>query len=478
MRKNATTTLILSVVFLALLGWYFGYEKNLKTKSQETEEKTKQLFTLKPDEIQELEFTREKNAPENAAKKDATPPVYETVKLKKSGDRWLVTEPVQDDADHSTVQSMVTTLSGAKQERIVEDDPKSLETYGLNPPLFKIVARKDSSKAEEVHLGYNTEVGFSIYAKIPSQKPVYKISRSLRNSFDKDAKAVRAKTVLNGFAQNDVTEVEIQSPKENIVIKRGEKDQWILARENMATDATEWNKALATLIDMKIVDFPSEKAENLSAFGLEKPHSKFWITKKDQKNRIGVWIGKAKDKAFAKREDKPVIMEVEKSVLATLEKPALTYRSLALANFNRFEIKRVKIERGAEKFELLKEGTGWQIPSEPGKTVDDAKVDTLLTGLQDTKMLRFAPDQKAKLPIKNPSLTISIFEKKEPGDAATLALTFAKPANNEALGSRSDLSFPFVLKADDLSKINLSKDSFLKKPEKTEAEETKAPKPS
>src|SRR5437868_5000828 len=121
MQKSLRKTLILFVVFLGLSAWYVFYEKEAKPKKTEAEEKSKQLINLNQDEIQEFVIHRF----------DAKSTNTERVKLRKSGADWNILEPVQDQADTSVVTSMLSSLTTTKQERVVEEKPKDLDTFGL-----------------------------------------------------------------------------------------------------------------------------------------------------------------------------------------------------------------------------------------------------------------------------------------------------------------------------------------------------------
>ena len=59
-----------------------------------------------------------------------------------------------------------------------------------------------------------------------------------------------------------------------------------------------------------------------------------------------------KDKVYAQIQGKPTIYEVGKDILEKVEKPGSAYRNMQLAIFNRFDIQRIKLERGKDIVEL------------------------------------------------------------------------------------------------------------------------------
>ncbi len=480
MKNNFKSTLVLTAILGVLIGWYFLYEQKYRPQAQEKEEKTKQLLTLDKEQIQEVEIVRMKNAPKET---EGTPlavdpsfkPEFETIKLKKSGTDWLLTEPISDAADSAQVTSMVSTLSTTKQERVVDEKPADLSSFGLKDVRIKVTAKKDSTtKPETVWIGLNTPVGFSAYAKVEGQDPVFKVSRNLKTNFDKEVKELRNKNIIT-TPRADISEFEIQNSKENIILKKDDKDNWTLARNNFAADASEANKTFNAIIEVRANDFASETADHLEKFGLAKPLAKATLTITKDKSKITLLVGKVKDKVYVKREDKPIVFEVEKSIVERLEKPAADYRSLNLANFNRYDVKRIKIDGPKSAIvELVKGDQGeWSIPTEATTKIKSNEVDTLLTALQDTKIERYATISKEKGGVKKPNLTVRLFEKSDKGENEKVVLKFDMLKGKEVLGERADIDFPFYIKGTDYIKFNVNKEKFVQPEIKTEEKDPK-----
>jgi len=481
MKKSLTTTLILAAALLVLILWNQIYENKIRPTKDETTEKAKQLVTISQDDIHEIIIERMKNPPkENSETEPKTPPQkpeFETIHLKKTGSDWSIASPLQDRADHSTVSTMTSTLTTTKHERVVEEKPKDLETFGLKTPWLKVTLRKDASgKPEILLMGKDTPTGYSCYAKLEAAETVYRVPKSLRTNLDKDTQAIRNKEIVT-LLRPDVSEVEIQTPKENMVVKKDDKDNWTLAREGLPVENNEWTKTLGAILEVKATDFVSEDGKELARFGLHKPEVKIWLRSAKSQIRTGVWIGrtkeKDKEKVFVKREDRPVIFEVDKDILNKTLQPSSTYQSLRLAQFNRFDVKRIKFERKTETLEILKEASGWTLPANPKIKIDTGKVDTFLANLQDAKISKYLPP-KQKSGIGEPELTLRLYEMKDNKEAEKLSLKFGNRKGKEISGERSDLTTAFLLKLDEFNKVGLTEKDFEqiepKKEEKKEAE--------
>lgn len=463
MKKSFRSTLILLAVFIGLIVWYQVYEKRVKPKQTEAEEKSKQLVTLSKDDIQEIDIERLKTPPPDDAP-PGTPPVspeYIRIHLKLTGKDWNLSEPVTDGADASTVNSMISTVTTTKQERVVDEKAADLAPFGLKTPILKITLRKNGGAAGETLLvGSNTPTGFSSYVTLGDSPKVYRVPRGLRTAFDKSVKDVRNKSILN-WTRPEITDVEIQNKKENIVLNKPnpEKEEWTLAREHIPADTTEWNKTLNALLEVKATDFASETTKDLGKYGLASPIARVQLTKGKENKKLVLRLGKVGEKYYLTRDDRTIVYEVDKDLLAKLDTKSEQYRSQRLANFNRFDVKRIKLERGKDIVELLKEEkTGWSLPAEPAAKVNPTKVDSLLTQLQDIKLTRYLAQGAPK--VTSPVLTIRVFEKKGNEEKEQVSLLFGKAQGKLIPTTRSDLDLTFLIKEEDLTKLNLSAKDF------------------
>lgn len=465
MKRNLTP-FIAGGVLLALMAWYFIYEQKIKPENEASEEKSKQLSQLEAGAIQEVTI-------EKAGTDKLKPPV---LKLKKTGSEWSLLEPVQDKADQGAVSALVTGVLNVKSERTVEDKADDLAKYGLTAPQLKITLRKDQNNQVEIWVGNDTPVGASVFATLKDSTKVYRVPVSLKTSADKDVKALRHKNI-HDYSRPEFAELEVTNAKGSYVLKKTEGDKWLLARENLPADHNEAGKLISAVSDLRATDFPDEDPKDLSKYGLTKPTAKVAVTlNAKDKPRLTLLLGKSAGKFYVKRDDKKTIYEVDKEVAEKFEKPGTELRSLALAQFNRFDVNRVKIERGKEVLELLKEGSDWTMPTEPQTKIDSNKVDALLTSIQDGKIAKYTTEKKGALGLTTPQTTVRLFEKKDNAESEKVTLKFAKPSQKQVAAERSGLDMPFFITEDEFNKINQTKQSFIKveEPKKEKTDDKKS----
>lgn len=450
MPQRYRQSVILLGVLAAAFAWYFGYVKYWKKKSAENEEAGKQLVSLKKEDVTEFDYTRITNAPEGVNRPADFSPITMKVRLKKVGKDWTLLEPVEDAADNGTVDGMLSTLVSAKQERAVDEDPKNLATYGLDQPAV-VATVKASGPAQTVKIGANTPTGYSSYAIGNGQKAVWRISKSVRTSFEKDLFALRNKLVVP-VTRADLSEVEVQAKGSSYVVKKESADKWMLARQGVPADSTEWSKALNLWLDARAISFPETKGKKLATYGLETPKAKITFTKSTDNAKVVLALGKAtvdgKERFFAKRLDKDTVYEVDRTALETAEKPVTELMDKQLSHFNRFEVARVKVTRKDGNFEIAKDAKGaWKfVEPKLDKKVDVTRVETLLTKLQDTKVTKYEPG-KPKLSPGAVATSIQVFAKKGNEEKEAVMVRFGAKNGKTVVGDRSDGPAPFVLDA-------------------------------
>lgn len=448
MPQRYRQSVILLGVMFAAFAWYFGYVKYWRARSHDQEESGKQIVSLKKDDVQEIEVTRITNAPDGLERPADFVPITVKMKAKKVGKEWRLLEPVEDLADNGTLDAMISTLVSAKHERVVEEDPKALGTFGLDQPAV-IVTIKGAGPAETVKIGANTPVGYSSYAIAHGQKAVWRISKSVRTSFEKDEFALRNKLVVP-VTRADLSEVEIQAKGSSHIVKKESGDKWMLVREGIPADDTEWSKSLNLWLDARAITFPDTKGKKLSTYGLEPPRAKLTFTKATDGAKVVLALGKAtvdkRERYFAKRLDKDTVFEVDKTALEAAEQPVTELADRQLSRFNRFEIARVKVTRKDGNFELVRDEKGsWTfVAPKTDKKVEATRIDALLTKLQDTKVTKYEPT-KPKLSPQAVATTIQLFAKKGTEVKEAVTLRFGTKSGKLVPGDRSDASAPFVL---------------------------------
>jgi hypothetical protein len=466
MKKQFSSTLVLTLVFVLLLGWYLLWEKKFRPEREKGKEAAKELIQLDSKELQEILIERAKLPAPGSKEAKGLAVSYETIRVKRVNGHWTLQEPINDPGDEAGINNLASTLTSTKYDDIVQENVQDWKPYGLAEPQIKITAIKDGTKTS-LWVGADTPVGYGNYVRKPDSNTLYQTGRALRTAFERKIEDLRDKKLMN-WTRTEVGEVEIHSPAGEVIVKHLlPDDKWLLARQDLPADENEWNKSLNAILEMRATGFASEKATDLSKFGLSKPTITAQFTKAGTGERLTFSIGRVKEKNYVKRSDRDTIYEVAKEGLDLLARSALVLADLNVARFNRFQAKRIRIEHpgsigsGAkrESVELVKAGPDWRIESDPVFRVSPEKVDAFLTSLQDLKLTDFVPASKAPAAMK-----LVVIEEKtkdgKPFEFESVGLNIANLDGSFVLGSRSGLNKSFKIKLTDFRTINLGKGDF------------------
>ena len=192
--------------------------------------------------------------------------------LKREGDGWRLVEPVQATADSSEVASLLHTLLEAREERRIEEAPKSLADYGLeHPSLHLSMTLKGGKTLPALLLGDLNPNGRSVYAKRPDQPVVFLATVIVRFRSDRKPDDLRDKTLF-ALEPNQITQVELAGKGESISLSRAEGKGWEISKPIKArADAAVIGELLWKIKDARVTGFADSGPDAKRRYGLEHP---------------------------------------------------------------------------------------------------------------------------------------------------------------------------------------------------------------
>src|SRR5713101_10097759 len=129
------TTIILILLLLGLGAYVYWIEY---PKAQE-EAKKKTLFTIKSEDVQEIAL------------------VYadREIDLKKSGEDWHLTKPIDVAADSVAVKNLVSAITECEVKKELTDTTADLAQYGLDKPLVTVKVKLKDTALPAITVGKN-----------------------------------------------------------------------------------------------------------------------------------------------------------------------------------------------------------------------------------------------------------------------------------------------------------------------------------
>ena len=190
--RGAKSFLILVIVALALGGYDFFVESKREPASSASTKKD-HAFTFELDKVEEIQV--------RAAGGDTTT-------LKKTGEKWQITAPEALDADESEVSTLVSTLRSLEIQRVLDEAPKAVTQFGLEPVRASVGFRlAGETTMHKLDLGNKTPTGGDLYARVDGQPKILLVS-----------------SVRRGLAEQDDVRAPRQERAEVRARRRGQRD--------------------------------------------------------------------------------------------------------------------------------------------------------------------------------------------------------------------------------------------------------------
>src|SRR5690242_7324816 len=210
--RGLRSTLVLLAILAGLVGYIYFVDSKKPAAGADTKEK---VFTgVAADSIEAVEFKSADG---------------QTSKVEKAGDQWKLVDPVQADADAAEVSAVANAIATLDVDRVLDENPKDLKTYGLDPARIDIGFRvKGQKEARHLLVGDKTTTGGDLYARLPNQKRVFLINSYNDTTFNKNTFALRDKKILKVEADK-VDGLEIRDGSNDFQFARN-GTEWKIAK--------------------------------------------------------------------------------------------------------------------------------------------------------------------------------------------------------------------------------------------------------
>ena len=459
------TNLVISVLFVVLLGFVYFYEIKGGEERRSEAEKSKKLLDFSDHEARRLTIERGDT----------------TIVLEKTQDTWKLTAPVATDAEDDAVDRYLRNLNESEVERVVEDsgdvasDATLLERYGLDAPRLSVFLELVEETKDTVRFGSDSPTERFAYAQRSGRDPSVFTVRAWR--FDNLAKGVfdlRDKRVLP-FDRQEVREIRLVRPAEEdpIVITRNEGEAGWRLMSPVASPANqqEVDELLQKLEDGEAMEFASESptSAELSGFGLvDGTRSTVSLLigsdRAEKQFQIGSEGGE-EGGSYARDASRPQVFVVDSTLVGETRKSLFTLRDKQICQIDDRElVANLILERDGENlFEAERDSTNsWMITSPERRKAKSWKLNGMLTdldGLQTTEFVADAAETSqldlAQYGLDQPSLRILFHE----GDGAgSVDIRFVHVAGASAYVYRLGVPTIYKVSAEALENLELQFD--------------------
>lgn len=191
-----------------------------------------------------------------------------TTELRKTGDKWEVTEPLHAAVDVGTLDALLGRLSELRTKSKVEDAAVDLAKYGLDKPHLEVWSKGQGIDVD-VQVGDANGFNYAEYVKRGGDKAVY-LAEGSNAALEKTTFDLRDKRV-HPFEPAAATSLQVKTPDGDYTLtKTGEGWRLTTPQQERADDAVV-GQILATLSGLRALAIPEEKLLDPPKYGLDAP---------------------------------------------------------------------------------------------------------------------------------------------------------------------------------------------------------------
>ena len=409
-------TFILLVVFLCLLAFILLFN----VKDVGIEEPGDKLVDLSSDDVERIVFKTEEEM---------------ITFTKEEGDNWLISEPIEAKADKLEVDRIADDFSSLEIDRVVEEEPKDLEKYGI--PLKEISLKfKDKEEPVKVLVGMENPLDQKFFAKREDETRVVLIASSHKTLFEKKVFDFREKSIFK-FETDNVKGIRLHSGDIRWEAEKSEEEWFLKKPVDSLAKKNDITSLLSSLSDLKAKEFVSEEKNNeeLKKFMLDAPENTITLQIPLENQEVTFFIQKTEDKLYATTSLSPKIIEVEDTILSKLEKDPHEMREKEIADFYSWEVNKVSLERGDLGLTVVEdeEEDKWRFDSAEGEEADKDKIDEFIRKIEALQAESFIdpPLNLAEFGLDSPAAKVTIWVKEDEEKSKEITLFIGKKLKDE-----------------------------------------------
>jgi hypothetical protein len=259
----------------------------------------KRLLTVDPDKVSRFELLRKNQA----------------IEFGRNKDEWQILKPEPLRADNFQVSELLRKLGDAKMDLNTSSANDDATAFAHATPLATAKITDESGTQElqvrKVQLskgaGAKTD---TYYAKSSAVDGVHKIDADIAQALDKGLDDFRNKKLFD-FGYSDPNKIELHSGSKAWFLTRNGEDWW---QNGKKMDSGSAQSVVSKLRDLGATSFPSS--------GFSSPTIEATVTSNDGKRSEKVLIAKSGNNYIARRENEPVLYQLESSSVDGLLKAA------------------------------------------------------------------------------------------------------------------------------------------------------------
>jgi hypothetical protein len=251
---KARGIIILIVVLIVVAGYFFLIEEKQRRAADLNRLSSRMLLPYGPLDIDAVSFIN---------------PFGETIMWERDGDGWLITYPVTDIGEKSTIDMFLGQIApGQKLEEYT--GVTDLAQYGLSPPYATVILEsRRYGRTDTVNVGDKTPTSFRAYASLGSSSNVVVTRELAHNVMQKRLFHLRDKNFLPP-ADRNITGFSLITPNRDLSFQRS-GDSWKVTGSTLTVDRNVIEPWVSGLSEALVYEFTAENLADTLSFGIGDP---------------------------------------------------------------------------------------------------------------------------------------------------------------------------------------------------------------
>lgn len=234
-----------------------------------------------------------------------------SLELSKKDSEWALTAPSASAAETSDVSSLITDVTSAKAESIVNEDTSDLSKFGLNKAAIVLTAKLNTGGEKVLQIG--TKVNDAYYAKTSDNPKVVKIFGTLFETLNKAKFASLRSKQFYKINRDELTRFEIKNEHGRLVTEKKD-DKWLVVEPADKKDKEAQPFKLFTPFESKASEILDKATAAINA-KFAKPAAEIRLTEKSGKTTVLKLSQADGDDIYLRVEGRPEIYKMGKMML-------------------------------------------------------------------------------------------------------------------------------------------------------------------
>jgi len=425
------------------------------------------LILRKPDEFRDRQLT---GFDSTGVNKFSVETPAGKIDLIKTVGRWGLVKPLKARTEDAIVNAFLNSVLHTQIIAFLPDHSANLNSYGLSEPRGTVSFwTLGSSEPAVLELGAHDEKTGGVYARVSTRGAVCLLPKESENILKLQPNDFRDRLLMH--VDLDMVDRITLRPAEKPPIRlQRQREEWILrdsedSKKTFPANKTEILQFVKELQKAKIAAFVTDVASDLAKYGFDQPELRITFSAYASENTsesnagempiLTLAFGKTEgDNVYARVEEEPFIVSVNRSLLDAIRVESVQWRSRALLRCNPSAIVGLIVTTYLEGNPeqpvsvVLKEGH-WEVGegSTPG-TINSGNIQSLINTLASLNAMQWTNETDLAAPTQTVEFTMADGKKRQ--------LILGVPApDGTYLGRFQDESGVFRLAAPDVSALRL-----------------------